>query len=236
MRKEDEMSGYYERSIQKLLKVFHKYEKDAYSILRKESGDETAQKVIREAEHEYRALIPRIPFIGGKRNLMSNELLEAVRLLAFHKTMKQNGFSYEDAFKIVYRLLEQKLVRIPNFARKLIGRLQLSVVFRNRLVKQSERNRKSLYPENFAFRIVTGEGRGFDWGIEFEECAILKFFKAQGAEEFMPYICPNDFLVSKYFGLGLRRTMTLAAGASRCDQYMKKGRETKVVLPTNIAL
>ena len=51
----------------------------------------------------------------------------------------------------------------------------------------------------------------------------------------MPYICPNDYLFSKHFGLGLCRTMTLAEGFPRCHQYLKRGRETQVKLPTDMA-
>ena len=230
------MTGYYQQSSRQLLNGFRKQAGEAYRVLTATRGETIARKVVRAAEQEYAALIPQIPFIGGRANLMSRDLLESVKLLAFYRAMKANGLPYEESFRIVYGVLERQLLRIPGAVRKVIGKLQLSSLFKQRLIRQAQRNRQKTYPGNFVFDVVTGDGEQFDWGIEFRECAILNFFREQGALEFMPYICPNDYLTSKHFGLGLRRTMTLATGACRCDQFMKKGRETTVVVPPGIAL
>ena len=229
------MNGYYQKRLPKLLRSFRKDAELVRKFLVELPDKDLPGAIIDQATAEYKALIPKIPFIGGGANLMTKDLLESVRLLAFYRAMKSNGFANGDSFRIIYRTLEYKLQRIPAFIRKNLGRLQMTAFFKRRLVLLSERNSRKVYPGNFAFKIVTGDGQNFDWGIEFSQCAILSFFRTQNAEEFMPYICPNDYLFSKHFGLGLCRTMTLAEGFPRCDQYLKRGRETQVKLPADMA-
>ena len=54
---------------------------------------------------------------------------------------------------------------------------------------------------------------------------ICKFFHAQDADELIPYMCRHDYAMSRAFGWGLERTMTIAEGFDRCDFRFKKGRE-----------
>ena len=62
------------------------------------------------------------------------------------------------------------------------------------------------------------------------ECGILKFFRAQGAEEIVPYICVSmDGIFSQALNRGLVRTMTLAEGYDRCDFRYKMGRKTSLL-------
>lgn len=67
------------------------------------------------------------------------------------------------------------------------------------------------------FHFVEGKGQDFDFGLDCEECGVLKFFGAQGAKEFTPYVCLFDYVQSRLAGTGLVRTMTLAQGAEKCD-------------------
>jgi hypothetical protein len=88
-------------------------------------------------------------------------------------------------------------------------------------------SQKRLYPENWVFNFVEGAGQNFDWGIDYTECGIVKFFQAQSADELAPYMCLADYPMSKAFGMGLVRTTTLAGGAAKCDFRFKRGRETQ---------
>jgi hypothetical protein len=81
------------------------------------------------------------------------------------------------------------------------------------------------YPEGFVFHFVEGKGEAVDFGIDYTECAIVKFFKAQGADEFTRYVCLFDYPHSRLSGTGLVRTMTLAEGAEKCDFRFRIGAE-----------
>ena len=79
--------------------------------------------------------------------------------------------------------------------------------------------------------MVVGDGQAFNFGINYTECAIVKFMEAQNAKELTPYLCNTDYVGSKAMGTGLRRTMTLAWGCEKCDFRYIKGGETQDVWP-----
>ena len=45
--------------------------------------------------------------------------------------------------------------------------------------------------------------KGFDWALEFTECAVNKFYKEQGVEELKPYCNFFDVTYSKYLHMGI---------------------------------
>ncbi|MEN6314782.1 MAG: L-2-amino-thiazoline-4-carboxylic acid hydrolase [Clostridiaceae bacterium] len=184
--------------------------RQVYLLLLEIMDDVVAKNIIEESKAQLKNLIPHIPDIGGKKNMMYKDLLESVKLLALYRSMGKFGYPPEVTFKIIFRTFEIRMQKYPKFVLKILGRLQFTQIFRRKLIKLSEQSKQKQYPEDFVFEIVSGDGKNFDWGIEFSECAILKFFKSQNAEDLMKFICPNDFVTSKYFALGLQRRMTLA--------------------------
>jgi hypothetical protein len=73
------------------------------------------------------------------------------------------------------------------------------------------------YPGDFVVHFVPGDGRTFDFGLDFTGCAIHKFFQAEGAGHFAKYMCRIDYLTTSYKGIELTRTGTIANGAEKCD-------------------
>ena len=65
---------------------------------------------------------------------------------------------------------------------------------------------------------VDGDGKNFNWGINFHECAVHKFYKKHGGGELLPYVCMSDYAVYEHFtNVEFRRTQILAKGAKYCD-------------------
>jgi len=77
-------------------------------------------------------------------------------------------------------------------------------------------------------RYLLGDGASFDWGVDYVACGNYEFMKAQGAEEFAPYVCMSDIALSEALGWGLTRTETLADGCDRCDFRFTKGGATHI--------
>ena len=82
--------------------------------------------------------------------------------------------------------------------------------------------------EFFKVRYVAGDGSEFDWGVDYLECGNYSFLKAQGAEEFAPYVCMSDIALGDALGWGLIRTQTIADGCEFCDFRFKKGGQTRI--------
>jgi hypothetical protein len=81
---------------------------------------------------------------------------------------------------------------------------------------------------DFEIRYITGDGKEFDWGVDYVNCGNFNFLKAQGAEEFAPYVCMSDIALGDALGWGLIRTQTIAEGYEICDFRFKKGGKSKI--------
>jgi hypothetical protein len=94
-----------------------------------------------------------------------------------------------------------------------------------RMARWSE---KSPHPGDWKLVFVEGDGLNFDFGVDYTECGIVKFYQAQHAEELAPYMCLGDFPLSQALDTGLARTTTLARGGPRCDFRFKAGRPVQM--------
>ena len=84
---------------------------------------------------------------------------------------------------------------------------------------------EKMHPGEFDFEIVQGDGKTFDFGYNVKSCAICHVFSQHDAMDLVPYMCAFDDVASDLGDMGLRRTGTIAVGASHCDFRYKKGRE-----------
>ena len=121
--------------------------------------------------------------------------------------------------------------RYPAFLRSLMGRLQFSKFMLRKMQQAARRSQERKYAGDWVYEVVVGDGQPFNFGIDYAECAIVKFMNAQDANELTPYLCNTDYVVSKMTATGLRRTMTLAWGCEKCDFRYLKGEETQEAWP-----
>ena len=186
-------------------------------------GADLADTVTAEARREFEALLPHIPYIGGRHNPHTHLIIAAAMFLALYKSSKQHGMDVQEIGKLLHASVEAFYVSLPRFLLRLYGRRN----FTSRAVGQAQRlaleSQQRAYPGAWVYTVVEGDGADFDWGIDQLECGICKFFAAHDAEELVPYVCDLDFLASDYFGWGLMRTTTLAEGGQRCDFRFKRG-------------
>lgn len=104
-------------------------------------------------------------------------------------------------------------------------RLMLS---KRRIRKKCQDSQLRRYPEDWVCEFVEGDGKDFDLGMDMTECGIYKFYKMQGAEQYVPYLCLGDYPQFRAFGIGMKRTQTLGNGAPKCDfRFKKRGKTPK---------
>jgi len=215
---------YYVAQKSRLLRDFDKNEKHGRRILASHYGD-LADTILQEAHREYEALIPKIPYIGGKKNTTTTSLIQSTSGLALFRALKNHGKTAEETGNICYEMTEAPLRSYPRLLRNLVGRWYFRR-YRSRMEKGAAESQKRLYPGNSLWTFIQGDSKEFDFGVDMTECAICKFFHAQGADELTPYMCLTDFAVSKALSMGLVRTTTIAEGGEKCDPRYKRGRET----------
>lgn len=196
-------------------------------------GEEQASRFMRESRQEYEALIPRIPFIGNN-NLTLSFFFPTTRYLAVYRAFQKQGRTVEDAGRLVFMIGAEEARAIPSIPHRFIEYLWFSPLFRKLIKIRGIRSQQRRYPEDFVLNYVEGDGREFDYGVDYSECATCKFLRAENAFELAPYECATDKPISELMGWGLTRTMTLAEGFPKCDFRFKKGGKTRVIIPQSL--
>ena len=190
-------------------------------------GKKSSEHMIQDILTEYRILYKNMPYIGGKENIFSEWLVYGVYYLGVYKVLKNSGLSLEDIGIIVYKTYEV-MADHPKWILRIVGHFKYGQKYLEKLKKAAEESHKRRYPGDWVCTFIEGDGEAYDFGFDIMECGICKFYQANGASEFSPYMCLSDYVVSKAFDRGLVRHKTIAEGAEKCDFRYKKGRKTFV--------
>ena len=219
------------RQTEKLVDKFDRLLKRSGSVLVDRFGEQTAAVMRREILDEYRRLIPEVPYIGGRRNINSDGLALASRAAAAYRVVVTHGGTLEDTGELLHRMLRGEFERIPKVLRHWIGRQRFGRLNRRKLEKAARWSQARRYPGDWVFERIDGDGKTFDFGIDYTECGIVKYLHAHEADELCPYVCDLDYVGIEALGFGLRRTKTLAWGCDRCDFRLSKQGVTSAPWP-----
>jgi hypothetical protein len=225
-------SDYYVSRKRKLLKEFDRTLDRIRGLFVSRYGEDS-EAMLQEARQEYEALIPQLPYIGG-RQPFTQFLISTAWFLSLYRVLKRRGETVEEVGQLLYQASEAYLQAYPRFTRRFLGFMSFSPRYLRRVKKGAQKSHERQYPGDYVFDYVKGDGTTFDYGVDYVECGPVKFLTKQGAPELAPYICPADILSSELLGWGLKRTATLAEGAGRCDFRFKKGGETQVAVPESL--
>jgi hypothetical protein len=222
-------STYYLARQAQLMERFEQDAQDWQQVLSGAWDRDLVESVIQQARKEFGMLIPQIPFISGDENHLTGELIRSARCLALYKAMRAHGRTAADTGKVLYDAAEVLAARVgPTILPSQRPSLE-DLIQRRR--EQAERSQERRYADDWVYKVVEGDGVSFDYGYDFTECAALKFYRAQGAEEFMPFFCFLDFPLSRTIDRGLSRSMTLAEGHPLCNHRFKAGRPPEHTWP-----
>jgi hypothetical protein len=207
--------------------LFSRYVESTQEILAVRFGDNPAQTIMRDTWQAYEALLPEVPYIGGDTNLNTENLSVSAYCLAKYRVLNARGQTTEQVGRIIYEAYEA-MTDLPGWLCAVVKHLKYGKKNQDRLRQQAIESQKRLYPGDWVFTFVEGDGEAFDYGLDFTECGICKLYHAQGADELTPYMCLSDYVIGKAFDRGFVRHKTLAEGADVCDFRYKAGRESFV--------
>jgi hypothetical protein len=222
-------NGYYVSRKRKLLKEFDKTLDRIRGLFVSRYGEDS-EEMLHEARQQYEALIPQLPYIGGKQPF-TQFLISTAWFLSMYRVLKRRGETVEDVGQLLYQATEAYLQAYPRFLSRFLGFMSFSPRYLRKVQQRAVESHARQYPGDYVFDYVEGDGETFDYGVDYTECGTVKFLTEQGAPELALYVCPADILHSQALGWGLRRTTTLAEGAERCNFRFKKGGETRVAVP-----
>lgn len=228
--KKDTNADFYFNNKKKFLSGFDFISKRTGHVFEKHFGSKLSESVIRDFRNEFDKIINELPYIGGFKNDHTWYLLSSTLCLSAHKAMKKQGKTVEESGQIIYEIADALFESLPRFVTRYGGKIFFHIYFK-RLLKQSADTHKREHPYNWVFDVFKGNGIEYDFGVDYHECFICRFFKEQGEEELIPYMCVLDYIISETFGWGLVRTQTIYNGDKACNFRYKKGRPSEVGWP-----
>ena len=186
-------------------------------VLRTHYGREEMVVLLKETRQEMDNLIPQLPDTGGWRNPHTLFIIASAFFLAFYRALKVRGRSTDE----VGALIDEAVRKMYNSRRYALIRLFRPIqrkLFGNQAGRQlASASQKRRYSNDFVCVFVDGDGKSFDYGFDYLECGICKFFHAQKVDEFAQYMCRLDFPFAEAMGFKLIRSSTIAEGGIKCD-------------------
>ncbi len=221
--------SYYGARRRKLLRGFDRVSKRLTRCLGCRYDAPFVATVVPETRREFSQLIPQIPYIGGWRNCFSPVMVISGWMIALHRAMKARGKSAAEVIQICVDVAEDFFGSFPGRSLKLMGRMAFAPPVKHVLKQQARRSQKRRYAADFVYDFR--EGNGEDFALEFEECAVNKFYEAQGAQELKPYCNFFDVTYSRFMEMGVNANETIGQGCRQCRLRFKQGRKTSVPEP-----
>jgi len=166
--------------------------------------------------------LPDLPYIGGDKHPGTKWILLSGHWVAFLRPMRDKGYSTQSAAQMMYDLYVDYLDTLPKEKMLKIGQYMFTQEYMDIMKNWAQKSKGQRV--DWVADFVPGDGKSFDYGIDYHYCPCLNFFKSQGAADIASYFCLVDFPEHKLMGTGLVRTKTLAQGDKICNFMYKKDR------------
>lgn len=220
--------NYYLKNKKKMIQSVKKQINFLAYVLSDKQDKKDVDNIINEIYKEFENLLPQLPYIGGMKNSQTKKIVGTAPYLCFYKVMKRRNMDIHEIGKLIYEASSNFWSSYPKIAGLLMRKLMKSSFYFNKfLVPDAERSHIRKYKGDFVYSAINGDSKNYDFGMDYRECGICKYFHEQGADELTPYMCLLDYAQCEALKIGLERNMTIAEGADRCDFRIKIGGQTR---------
>lgn len=213
---------------------FENYIKIAKEMLMNRYGEPKLDNLADVMRDNFERIIPEIPYIGGNKNPWTALLVGGAFICAMNRTLENEGLSYRDIGEFIYNhnelINKARVQKLEKAGLKHADQLFIPEYVDN-LKKMAQYSQKKEFPLDCIFEFVDGEGKPFDYGMNFSQCAVHELTKILRLEKYMPFICLMDICEANISGFGFTRTQTLGSGAPGCDHRYIKGGSTPRAWP-----
>lgn len=219
------IKDYYVKRKKKMMEIFSEELEVPRNLLKRKFNEAKVNEMFNQMKSEYEKIIPEIPYIGGTENLFTGILVHGMFCLAIFRILEKEGFTLRDIGEFYYEYCDI-LHNIRKKSLEKIGQdpaqFPFESAYKDNAKKLCDRLKLRNYPDDWVGDYVEGDGRTFEWGLNFHECGLYKVFKRLDAEKYVPFFCLADFSEANILGFGFSRTQTLGFGAPMCDhRYVK---------------
>ena len=180
------------------------------------------QRIIYRAEQIRPKLMQKAPDLGGKENMLANNLDMFILFLSYYEASdhRMDGAAIDKIIADLYHHL--KILRIvmdinrPHFLKMLRTYLYRSYQGYADTVKEKQKQGKWL--ETWGM-IVNPSQTDVGFAFTLVGCPLAEYAKKYGYMELMPHMCALDHAYAKILHAKLIRTHTVATGADSCDYW-----------------
>jgi hypothetical protein len=209
---------HYINQSEKLEKSLNKYLNKLEKSLILRYGNSKTAEIISNAKDHYPQIIPKIPFVDTP--MYDSLLVLNSRMMALKKGMKDVGIGVEEFVSFQIYTLRKQTANIPEFIKKLMGKLYLSRLVRILLKRIGKSASKNGWPTE----VIDGrENDDFSMKIVTKDCQMVNFMCSVGEEDIKPYCTFADFATAETLGLGLKQISSIDSGTCAYCFY-KKGK------------
>ncbi len=231
-----ETGNYYLKHRDALIENFEETNQGAYAYLKGKVTEDKARQITKKASAQFKNIVLMLPEVGGEKNDDTQYLIIGAWYLAYYRPMKELNMHAEDVGRMIYELNRIDLEHMPQRHELEQGDDKFSPEAEAKMKAWAESTQLHTYPGNWVAEFIKGNGDDFDFGYNYTECALCKFYYSRGTPELAPFVCLNDFIRSKRLNTGLHRTKTLGQGDDLCNFRYKHGRPVTQSWDTEIAL
>lgn len=198
-------------------------------------SDNKIDRLQQKSEVQYQAFFSDLPYIGGSKNQDTLNLIMGAIVLSIIIPLRKEGLNKSQIGKVIYDTFDGYFLARPAIIRQLLGWLVTTDLYIWHIKRQIARSMRKEYDDDFAMEHVETEGEIFDFGYNYTNCALKKFFLQHNMSEYLRYVCLGDYALFQSLGICFRRTQTIANGAALCDfQFKKKGKKISGWPPENL--
>ena len=220
--KTNQNADYYLQRLVKYWKQFGRIFRSSEKILPKYLETPSVAAVLEDTKNEFAAVLTELPYIGGDKNMFTFPFVSSAVALAFIRMLEKRGLTEDRIGRILNEIYDDVFRSLPGVAKMFLKWSEFSYFRQRKLKAFAEVSQAREYSDNFVMEYVEGDGKNFDFGCNYTECAILKFYRRMGYEEYVPYLCATDMTYSRALRLGLKRSTTQYYGSNSCDFRYKK--------------
>ena len=215
---------YYQDRQHDILRLYDTHVEGWHPTMCATFGAHFTADVIKEARELLVELVPQFPYVGGDENPFTRHIIRSSTSLALYLVMKSRGVPAEATGKIIYDA-------VVNAVKRLAPGTPPDEAMLNQRKAEAIKSQKRRFPGDWVWTFIDGAGQDFEYGYDFTECGVMKFYITHHAAEFLPFFCYLDFVTFRTPGWSFARTMTLSQGYEKCDFRFRIGGHTAAGWP-----
>jgi len=185
--------------------------------------------ILTQMRASYESIMPDMPYIG-EVNFHLQWFIPNSEKLADYLVAEKYGITAAQFSRLNLERDEQDLYDKYSESELIqIGSMQFGPMAEMQMRMRAWRSQLCVYPEDYIFTFVKGDGQDFDWGLDYTQCANVELYSKYDELELLYHmVCNADYVAGRAMHTGYHRTTELSTSGKKCDLRWKQGVESTV--------